>query len=111
MCIRDSIIYFLNYLTIDFFQSIKGYIVLKTALWYRSIKTINIKEKLFNNLAEVMLGENASPKSIPSNCPQRIQEDIKLSYLQRITVWVEYGISGLISVSYTHLRAHETGRN
>jgi len=75
--------YFLNYFAVDLFQSIKGYVVLKVALWYRVLRTKGIFDK---NMDKV------------TNLPQRIQEDIKLSYVSRITVWCEYFISGAILV-------------
>lgn len=91
------VFYFLNYFTIDFFQSVKGYVVLKTALYYRNIRTHDV----FLSLKKV------DAKHLPSNSPQRIQEDIKLSYVQRITVWTEYGISSLILVQLLILNCKE----
>lgn len=79
-------LYFITYLCVDFFQSIKGYVVLKTTLWYRSIRTATINAVL------------PDKEVLPSNTPQRIQEDIKLSYLSRISVWIEYIISGIILI-------------
>lgn len=77
------LLYFLNYLAIDFFQCFKGYVVLKLALWYRAIRT----DYVINNL-----------DTEHTNIPQRIQEDIKISYFARITVWAEYAVSGVILV-------------
>lgn len=97
------LLYFLNYLAIDFCQSIKGYWVLKIALWYRELRTRFIKTSL-----ACQLGTNwRSRESLPTNTPQRIQEDIKLSYTQRISVWVEYVISGLILIQLVALNFHE----
>jgi len=76
-------IYFSNYLTLDFFQAIKNFFVIKLSLLYRTART----KKVVKNLKDGV-----------SNTPQRIQEDIKLSYLSRITVWCEYFISGTIVV-------------
>jgi ABC-type uncharacterized transport system fused permease/ATPase subunit len=92
--------YFINYLILDFCQCFKGFSVLKLALWYRTIRTQNINNELIDTNVDNNLynDEDPYPLSLPSNTPQRIQEDIKLSYLQRITVWVEYVISGLILV-------------
>lgn len=47
------------------------------------------------------------PDQLPSNTPQRIQEDIKLSYVQRITVWCEYFVSGLILIQLMALNIHQ----
>lgn len=88
--------YFINYFTVDFFQSIKGYIVLKTALFYRHLRTNSVIAGL---AVKCLKGKTSGQlKNLPSNSPQRIQEDIKLSYLCRISVYVEYAISGLILV-------------
>lgn len=85
-------LYFLNYFAIDFFQSIKGYTVLKVALWYRDARTKFIRASL-NTQFKI----NWRPEGqLADNSPQRIQEDIKLSYVNRITVWTEYAISGII---------------
>lgn len=70
-----------NYFAVDLFQSLKGYFVLKLSLRKRTERTEAIIDSLI-------------PES--TNVPQRIQEDIKLSYLCRITVWCEYFISALI---------------
>lgn len=82
------LLYFLTYFSIDFFQSVKGYVVTKVSLIYRRIRTDRVnntmKEKVFSGVG------------LPTNVPQRIQEDIKLSYTCRIYVWVEYVISALI---------------
>lgn len=87
-------LYSINLLSIDFFQSIKPYIVLRCALIYRKIRT----KDLVNNALDINDFEKYELKKKHDNIPQRIQEDIKLSYVQRITVWVEYTISGLILV-------------
>lgn len=77
-------IYGINIFGIDFFQAIKPYIILKCSLWYRTARSkLIVKLDLNKDL---------------DNIPQRIQEDIKLSYNQRITVWAEYIISGIILV-------------
>lgn len=90
------ILYFFNYFAIDLFQSLKGYTVLKVSLWYRNLRTHAINAYLSINY--VLKKVPGSREGLPTNSPQRIQEDIKLSYLQRITTWVEYTISGLILV-------------
>jgi len=74
-------IYFSNYFFLDGFQAIKSYFILKISLLHRSDRT-----------AEVV----GNTKDNVSNSPQRVQEDIKLSYHSRITVWAEYFISGTI---------------
>jgi ABC-type uncharacterized transport system fused permease/ATPase subunit len=85
--------YFLNYFTIDLFQSFKGYIVLKVSLWYRNLRTEAVIRNFQNTEA--------------TNIPQRIQEDIKLSYNSRIEVWCEYLIAGLILVQLFLLNLNE----
>lgn len=83
-------LYFFNYFAVDLFQSLKGYVVLKVSLWYRTLRTEQMSDYIGNMQACI-------PEfNLVSNAPQRIQEDIKLSYLARITVWVEYAISGII---------------
>ena len=87
-------LYGLNIFSIDFFQSIKPYIVLKCALFFRTVRT---KDLVFYTLNSDDFRLHKLKKKL-DNIPQRIQEDVKLSYIQRITVWVEYTISGLILV-------------
>jgi len=70
-----------NLFILDAFQSFKGYVILKTALLFRRDSTESI--------------EKCNLKKI-SNIPQRIQEDIKMNYLSRFTVFAEYFISGTI---------------
>jgi len=82
---------FLIYFTLDFFQSIKGYVVLKTALIFRTRKTVEIAAKQVLKTSEL------------DNVPQRMQEDIKLAYLNRITVLCEYFISGTIVLQLIYL--------
>lgn len=94
--------FFLNYVAIDFCQCFKGYIVLRVALWYRELRT----NKIFGKLGIAKLNPSKS-KTLPTNSPQRIQEDIKLSYLSRISVWVEYYVSGLILVQLILLNLSE----
>lgn len=77
------LIYFCNYLFLDFFQAIKSYFILKLSLKHRHIRT----EKVINNVKEGVI-----------NTPQRIQEDIKLSYVNRFTVWAEYFVSTTIVI-------------
>ncbi len=84
--------YFLNYFAIDFVQSIKPYIITKIALLHRVIRTKKLLDKKV--LPEV------------TNTAQRIQEDIKLSYVNRITVWSEYLISGLILIQLFTMNLH-----
>ncbi len=76
-------IYFINYLFLSFFQSIKAYVVLSFSLIFRSDRTRSISKLNIKNV---------------SNVSQRIQEDIKWSYHERITVWCEYLISGTILI-------------
>lgn len=72
--------------TYEVLQSFKSYLVLKVSLLCRSSRT----ERVFKEgLKE------------PSNTPQRIQEDIKLSYINRIAVIAEYLVSGIILVQLT----------
>lgn len=80
------LVYFLTYFAIDFFQSFKSYFVLKTALWYRAVRTSSVMAKIQGNPDPI----------VATNAPQRIQEDIKLSYWSRIEVWCEYAVSGMI---------------
>lgn len=82
-------LYYCNYLFLDFFQAIKHYFVLKVSLLYRTIRT------------EKVISEGVDETK--TNIPQRIQEDIKLSYHSRITVWCEYLISGTILIQLTIL--------
>lgn len=78
--------YFMTYFTIDLFQSIKGYVGLKLALWYRVARTKSVcAASNIHNTKEL-------------NVPQRVQESIKLSYVSRIEVYAEYLISGLILI-------------
>lgn len=86
-------IYFSNYLFLEFFQSIKAYVIMKFSLLFRSKRTMEIARDGYNEDV--------------SNVPQRIQEDIKLSYHSRITVWSEYFISGTILVQLVLLNLSE----
>ena len=85
-------IYFSNYLFLDFFQSIKGFVVTKVALVFRTFRTKKISKGHKNGVI---------------NTPQRIQEDVKLSYVSRITVWCEYFVSGTILVQLLLLNLDE----
>ncbi len=76
--------YFLNHVSLDFFQAIKAYFVMKLSLLLRKSRTIAVLKLDW-------------PTDV-SNVAQRIQEDIKLSYINRITVWCEYFISGTILI-------------
>lgn len=76
--------YFCNYLFLDFFQAIKSYFVLKVSLWFRTRRTHLICRK--------------GVKKDIDTVPQRIQEDVKLSYLSRLTVYCEYFVSGIILI-------------
>jgi ABC-type uncharacterized transport system fused permease/ATPase subunit len=97
-------LYFLNYLGLDFFQSIKQFTVLKVALFYRTFRTKSTNVSLVQDKIKGIKNLN---NYLPSNSPQRIQEDIKLSYVQRITVWSEYFVSGLILVQLLVLNIHQ----
>jgi len=76
-------IYFCNYLVLDGFQAIKEFFIVKFGLAHRTDRSKETVTKLKDNI---------------SNTPQRIQEDIKLSYISRFKVWAEYFISGTIVV-------------
>jgi ABC-type uncharacterized transport system fused permease/ATPase subunit len=73
----------LNLFLLHGFQSFKAYIILKTALLFRTEKTVKIASRKLN---------------IISSIAQRIQEDIKLNFLSRYTVFAEYFISGTIVI-------------
>lgn len=79
-------VYFVNYLFLDLFQAIKSYAITLVVLLFRTIKT-----------EDVIANVNESYDSV-SNVPQRIQEDIKNSYVSRVTVWSEYCVSGAIVI-------------
>ena len=81
-------IYFVNYLILTAVQSFKPWLLLKVSLLYRNIRTAAVMARLVDTIDTVEV----------TNIPQRIQEDIKISYLARFTVWSEYLISGLILV-------------
>jgi ABC-type uncharacterized transport system fused permease/ATPase subunit len=98
------ILYFFNYFFLDFCQSLKGYIVLKVSLFYRTIRTKTLYKDF---LRSKLVGIKNLNEYLPSNSPQRIQEDIKLSYVSRITVWVEYIISGIILVQLFLQNIHQ----
>lgn len=74
-------LYFSNYLSLDFFQAIKRYFIVKLSLMFRTNRSNETIKCLGTEL---------------DNEEQRIQEDIKLSYVSRITVYAEYFISGTI---------------
>lgn len=76
-------IYFSNYFFLDGFQAVKAYVILKLSLLYRTSKTHETIK---------------SVKDDVSNSPQRIQEDIKLMYHSKFTVYAEYFISGTIVI-------------
>ena len=80
------LIFFLNYLFLEFFQAIKAYWVLKLALFKRKLRT------------KLVTKRHVPKKGQITNTPQRIQEDIKLSYFMRLTVVCEYLISGIILI-------------
>lgn len=69
-----------NMILLGLTQATKPFIVLRTALKSREHRTLNL---------------NVGNHSLEFK-PQRVQEDIKLSYVQRYTAYVEYGISFLI---------------
>jgi len=76
-------VYLTNYLCLDFFCAVKGYAIIKTSLLFRTARTEETIKKV---------------KGEVENTPQRIQEDIKLSYESRFIVWSEYIISGIIVI-------------
>ena len=78
-------LYFVNQLFLDIFQAVKSYIVLKVALFRRDKRTPETVQQVNSD-------------TVVTNVPQRVQEDIKFSYLFRITVWAEYAISALILI-------------
>jgi ABC-type uncharacterized transport system fused permease/ATPase subunit len=83
-----GLLYFLgNQVALDFVQSWKAYVVTKFSLIKRETRTTCILNK--SPLAD-SIGVD--------NYPQRVQEDIKLMYLNRYTVFAEYWISGIILV-------------
>lgn len=86
-------LYFSNYLFLEFFQSVKAFMVLKFSLIFRTLRSKKLKSE--------------GVKKDVLNTPQRIQEDIKLSYHSRITVWCEYFISGTILVQLVLLNLSE----
>lgn len=88
-------IYFINYLVLDFIQSVKSYAVLKISLLYRTLK-VNILQSLFRK-----------HDILATNVPQRVQEDVKLMYVSQITVYVEYAISAIILIQLIILNWHQ----
>lgn len=94
--IYEAILYcFIVYFFCDFFQSIKSFFVLKVALKFRTQRTIKV--------AGIQL---LKPSDL-DNIPQRIQEDIKISYVNRITVLCEYFISSTIVAQLIYLNRDE----
>ncbi len=87
-------ILFLNVISLEGLQSLKGYIVLRVSLMTRQIKTHAVHQ--LEHLKESPI----------TNIAQRIQEDIKLSYFNRITAYTEYVISGLILVYLLIVNLH-----
>jgi ABC-type uncharacterized transport system fused permease/ATPase subunit len=77
------LIYFFNNLVLYYLQEIKDFVVLKTSLLFRYNRTHKIIDQKFKDI---------------TNIPQRIQEDIKLSYFSRYTVYAEYYVSGIILI-------------
>lgn len=84
---------FFVYLACDFFQSVKSYFVLQVALIFRSKRT----EKIAHKAVESKL----------DNPSQRVQEDIKISYVNRIAVFCEYFISTTIVIQLVYLNLGE----
>lgn len=80
---------FANILLLEVAQSVKTYVVLRAALKSREQRTHPKIQP--ETLAELHKREITA-------YPQRIQEDIKLSYVNRFTATTEYAISGLILV-------------
>lgn len=76
-------LYFLNYLMLDFCQAIKNYFITRLSMLYRSARTRKTVKSLVSGV---------------SNTAQRLQEDIKISYMARITVYSEYFISFVIVI-------------
>lgn len=76
--------YFLNNFVFDLIQAIKPYVVTRIAGKARTKRTEEIVDGEINTSV--------------SNIPQRIQEDIKLSYTCRYTVYTEYAISSIIFI-------------
>ncbi len=72
-----------NLFILDGFQSFKAYVILKTSLLFRAEETKRVADLKLKHI---------------TNTAQRIQEDIKLSYLCRYTVMAEYFISGTIVI-------------
>lgn len=76
-------LYFGNNFILNAIQAIKNYVVTKLSMLFRTERTLNLV---------------LDPIRVVENVNQRIQEDIKLSYMNRITVYSEYFISGLILI-------------
>lgn len=83
---------YLNSLGFDLLQSVKGYFVNRVMLNKRSLKTFSLFNIDFNTV---------------TNTAQRIQEDIKLMYLNSITAKTEYVISGGILVCILLANLHQ----
>jgi ABC-type uncharacterized transport system fused permease/ATPase subunit len=80
---------FVNIFVLEAIQAVKGYVVLRASLKARETRTHAVCLGLTNRTSDA---------EIVPNAPQRVQEDIKLSYINRYTAWSEYFISGIILV-------------
>ncbi len=80
-----------NIFFLDCFQSVKGYIILKASLLFRKDTTHDVITKKLHKISTI---------------GQRVQEDIKLKYLNHITVLSEYFISGTIVLQLLVLNWH-----
>lgn len=80
---------FANIFVLEAIQAVKGYVVLRASLKAREARTHEVCIGLTNRTSDAEIAPNA---------PQRVQEDIKLSYINRYTAWSEYLISGIILV-------------
>lgn len=94
---------FFNYFFLDTAQCLKGWMVNKVAMKARENRTGSVINGL-TSTPPVDLSRNGHPVD---NVPQRIQEDIKLSYISRITVWCEYSISAAITIQLLIINLHQ----
>lgn len=82
--------FFLNQFIFELIQSVKNYLVIRLSLKARKART---EETVAKDI------------TIKDHVPQRLQEDIKLSYLMRLTVISEYFVAILILIQLTIVNA------
>jgi ABC-type uncharacterized transport system fused permease/ATPase subunit len=86
-------VYWLNYFIFDLIQSFKGYAITLYATTKRAeYSTKLIKHPYFKRI---------------SNYAQRVQEDVKLMYVCRYTVYAEYFISATIVLQLIFINLHQ----